>query len=158
VPQRKTARRTALLIDIFPFAVGLFSFVFVLDFGDYPSWQAEERNNTFQRYLRVADPHLVFHGFVNPGNGRVSLMLHYRDGFQPENSNYKRPNHDSLAAQYKPIVLQAVCSYPDFYLSLQKGTWKNIEVNVLDGDLSPSMHYLFNLQINYQRCQRAPNV
>ena len=118
VPQSNSAKRTAFFIDILPFAVGLLGFVFVVLFGDHASWQAEERNKTFQRYLHIAHPNLIFYRFVNPGYGRVSLTLHYRDGLQAENSKYRRPNHDSIVRQYKPIVLQVVCSYPDFFGAL----------------------------------------
>lgn len=150
-------RKTGFLVNIvsfWPAGVFLASYLIVTLFGNYQQWQAKERNAAFQDYLSLTDPHIFYHSFVNPGNGRVSLTLHYRDGFQFTDKSYQRENRDDIVKRYKPIVLQAICSYPDFFLPLQSHSWKNIDVNVKDGDMSRVTPYLFNLQIDFERCQQ----
>lgn len=155
--QHNTGHNTGHLaktLSLLPAGVFLAGYLIVTLFGNYPQWQAEERNEVFQDYLSLTDPHLFYYSFVNPGNGRVSLTLHYRDGFQFTDKRYQRDNRDDIVERYKPIVLQAICSYPDFLLALQSHTWKNIDVNVKDGDMSRVTPYLFNLQIDSERCQQ----
>ena len=134
------------------FGVFLTSFIIVLIFGNYPQWVYEEEKEVFQQYLDINEEHLYLAYFTENRHGNASVSLEYNDGFSPTNHSDTRPNRDEIIRKYKSIVESRICSYPVVLQNLKTGYWKVVSVNVLDGEAFVGKPYLFNLQLDRDRC------
>lgn len=134
------------------FGVFFSSFILVFIFGNYPEWIYEKEYKEFQQFLDVNEQHLRVGYFTESRKGSALVSIEYHDGFSPSHYDDSRPNKDEIIRRYKSIVESRICSHPVVIQNLSSGYWKTVSVNVLDSEAFVGKPYLFNLQLDRDRC------
>ena len=127
-----------------------FFYAVTLIWGNYPEWEAKERQELFERTFQDERGHLKFK-YETRFSSLYRVVFEYSDGHDHNNYATPRTNKEEIKSYYSEYLINKVCFAEDSLERLMSG--QRISVDVLDGDKKTGVTILFNLMIDYERCR-----
>ncbi|NDW20182.1 hypothetical protein [Alteromonas hispanica] len=91
------------------FGVIMFSFLFVMFFGNYPQWKEKEYKQALKQYFEPELENVIYEA-RSTYNFVIKLYFTYSDGTDLSLTDYKRPNRQEISNNWKMEILNLVCS------------------------------------------------
>lgn len=127
----------------------MFSFLFVMFFGNYPQWKEKEYKQALKQYFEPELENVIYEA-RSTYNFVMKLYFIYSDGTDLSLTDYKRPNRQEISNNWKMEILNLVCVHEELREQLQKG--RLIEIDLRDGDSQFKPAIITNMVINNERC------
>ncbi|MCM2681110.1 hypothetical protein [Echinimonas agarilytica] len=121
----------------------VFSFIFVMIWGNYPQWEYEEEKESYDTFFSTIDARISFVRHSSIGNNLRIILDFDATALSPDDLK-------TIIPGYKSLILNRICNNQDFLDDLYNGYYYDVDLR----DISTKYVFknYFNLIIKYERC------